>query len=212
MDTTAASFTARKNAKRAADKMIAKGTASGVDYGIVRRNDGRFEIVWKSAPIIGEVEAETDTAATGDGHSSTKPHLVINGEPGYGGSKAETAETAAATADEPAAWSGPTFSATEPENKWPDGTRVMVRKRKSWHEAAIVSRLDANYWRAEYPGGGSGMFREADIRAYDPERDANIAEQPRRAKATKPQNSSRSRYAIDPETITAGRLPKGRRS
>ena len=52
------------------------------------------------------------------------------------------------------------------------------------------------------------MFREADIRAYDPERDANIAEQPRRAKATKPENSSRSRYAIDPETITAGRLPQ----
>jgi hypothetical protein len=40
------------------------------------------------------------------------------------------------------------------------------------------------------------MLREADIRAYDPERDANIAEQPRCAKATTPQNSSRSRYAI----------------
>src|ERR1700730_10401785 len=43
---------------------------------------------------------------------------------------------------------------------------------------------------------------------YDPERDAYIAEQPRRAKATTTQNSSRSRYAIDPETITAGRLPQ----
>ena len=30
----------------------------------------------------------------------------------------------------------------------------------------------------------------------------------RRAKATAPQKSSRSRYAIDPETITAGRLPQ----
>ena len=43
----------------------------------------------------------------------------------------------------------------------------MVRKRKSWREATIISRLDPNHWRAEYPGGGSGMFREADIRAYD---------------------------------------------
>src|SRR4029077_7321730 len=68
--------------------------------------------------------------------------------------------------------------------------------------------LDPDLWRAEYPGGGFGMLREADIRAYDPERDANIAEQPRRAKATTPQNSSRSRYAIDPEAITAGRLPQ----
>ena len=94
MDTTAASFTARKNAKRAAEKMIADGKTPAVDYSIVRRNDGRFEIVWKSAPITGEVEAETDTAATGDGHSSTKPRLAINGEPGYGTPKAEIAETA----------------------------------------------------------------------------------------------------------------------
>src|SRR5207237_8562343 len=93
-------------------------------------------------------------------------------------------------------------------NEWPHGTHVMVRKRKSWREATIISHLDPDHWRAEYPGGGSGMFREADIRAYDPERDAKIAEQPRRAKATTPQNSSRSRYAIDPETITAGRLPQ----
>src|SRR6202030_439052 len=69
---------------------------------------------------------------------------------------------------------------------WPHGTRVMVRKRKSWREATIISRLDPNHWRAEYPGGGSGMFREADIRAYDPERDANIAEQPRRDLSREP--------------------------
>jgi hypothetical protein len=49
---------------------------------------------------------------------------------------------------------------------------------------------------------------EADIRAYDAERDARPAAQSRRAKATTPQKSSRSRYAIDPETITAGRLPQ----
>jgi hypothetical protein len=52
------------------------------------------------------------------------------------------------------------------------------------------------------------MFREADIRAYDAERDARPAAQSRRAKATAPQKSSRSRYAIDPEAIGAGRLPQ----
>src|SRR5438477_10973763 len=52
------------------------------------------------------------------------------------------------------------------------------------------------------------MFREAHIRAYDPNRDATPAKQPRRAKATTPQTSSRSRYAIDPEAIAAGRLPQ----
>jgi len=177
MDTTASSFTARKNAKRAAAKMIANGTAPAVDYGIRPRDDGRFEIVWKTAPITGEVEAETD-------------------------------EPAAATADKPAASSGPASSATEPESKWPDGTRVMVRKRKSWREAAIVSRLNANYWRVEYPGGGSGMFKEADIRTYDGDRDAKPATQPRRAKATEPKKASRSKYGIDSEAIAAGRLPE----
>jgi hypothetical protein len=73
---------------------------------------------------------------------------------------------------------------------------------------AIYTRLDPDHWRAEYPGGGSGMFREADIRAYDAERDARPAAQSRRAKATAPQKSSRSRYAIDPEAIAARRLPE----
>src|SRR5206468_6728983 len=47
-----------------------------------------------------------------------------------------------------------------------------------------------------------------DIRAYGPMRDATPAKQPRRAKATAPETSSRSRYRIDPETIAAGRLPQ----
>jgi hypothetical protein len=206
MDTTASGFTARKNAKRAAAKMIANGTAPAVDYGIRPRGDGRFEIVWKT--ITGEVEAEICTAATEDGHYSTNPRFSINDDPGYAASKAETDETAAATADEPAGSSGPVCSATEPENKWPDGTRVMVRKRKSWREAAIVSRLDANNWRSEYPGGGSGMFEDADIRAYDGERDAKPAAQPGRPKVTEPKKASRSRYGIDPAAIAAGLLPE----
>jgi hypothetical protein len=85
---------------------------------------------------------------------------------------------------------------------------VMVRNRRSWREAAIVGRLDRGYWRAEYPGGGSGMFKEADIRAYDAKRGANPAKRPGRARATDPKKAPRSRYRIDPEAITAGRLPE----
>jgi hypothetical protein len=61
MDTTASSFTARNNAKRAAEAMIRKGTAPAVDYAIKPSDDGRFEIVWKStktAPTTDEVETE----------------------------------------------------------------------------------------------------------------------------------------------------------
>jgi hypothetical protein len=49
-----------------------------------------------------------------------------------------------------------------------------------WREATIISRLDPDHWRAEYPGGGSSMFREADIRAYDARRCDHVP----RAKAT----------------------------
>ena len=66
MDTTASSFTLRKNAKRAAEAMIRKGTAPAVDYGIKPRDDGRFEIVWKigkTAPSTDDVETEIAEAS-----------------------------------------------------------------------------------------------------------------------------------------------------
>jgi hypothetical protein len=84
----------------------------------------------------------------------------------------------------------------------------MVRnKPKSWSEATIYTRLDAEYWRVKYPSGGTGMFKEGDIRAYDAERDAKLARQPRRARAAGPRAASRSRYALDPAVIATGKLP-----
>src|SRR5205807_5538696 len=66
MDTTASSFTLRKNAERAAQAMIRKGTAPAVDYGIKPGDDGRFEIVWKigkTAPSTDDVETEIAEAS-----------------------------------------------------------------------------------------------------------------------------------------------------
>ena len=212
MDTTASSFAARRNAKRAAERMIANGTAPAVNYDIRPREDGRFEIVWKDAPTTGEVEVENAAAALApdheNGHYSSNPLLSINSDSNYVAPKAQTDETAATTAYESAASNAPASRETATDNKWPDGTRVMVRNRRSWREAAIVGRLDRGYWRAEFPGGGSGMFKEADIRAYDAERDAKPAKQPGRARATDPKKAPRSRYRIDPEAIAAGRLPE----
>src|SRR5437763_11633307 len=150
MDTTASSFTARNNAKRAAEKMIANGKAPAVDYSIRPRDDGRFEIVWKTVPTTGEVETEIATAAIAaeDGHYSTNPLLSINEDPSDAPPNAGAEEAAAATGHEPAASSVPAAGAPEPDNKWPDGTRVMVRnKPRSWSEATIYTRLDAEYWR-----------------------------------------------------------------
>src|ERR1700758_1002289 len=120
MDTTASSFTARNNAKRAAEKMIANGKAPAVDYGIRPRDDGRFEIVWKTVPTTGEVETEIAPAATAaeDGHCITNPRLSVNEDPSNAPPNAR-AEEAAATGNEPAASSVPTFGAPERDNKWP---------------------------------------------------------------------------------------------
>src|ERR1700738_2915536 len=210
MDTTASSFTARNNAKRAAEKMIANGKAPAVNYGIRPRDDGRFEIVWKTAPTTGEVEAEIATTATAteDGHYNTNPRLCVYEEARDAAPNAGAEEAAVATGNEPAASSVPASGAPEPDNKWPDGTRVMVRnKPKSWSEATIYTRLDAEYWRVQYPSGGTGMFKGGDIRVYDAQREAQRAGQPRLARATEPRTASRSRYALDPAVIAAGKLP-----
>src|SRR5438132_7346877 len=160
MDTAASSFTARNNAKRAAEKMIANGKAPAVDYGIRPRDDGRFEIVWKTVPTTGEVETEIATAATAaeDGHYSTNPLLSVNEDPSDAPPNAGAEEVAAATGHEPAASSVPASGAPERDNKWPDD-------------------------------------------------DAKRAGQPRRARATEPRTASRSRYALDPAVIAAGKLP-----
>src|ERR1700737_2547720 len=150
MNITASSFTLRKNAKRAAEAMIRKGTAPAFDYDINPSGNGRFKIVWKTvkaAPTSNEVETEIAEA------SADQPAAA---------SPTEAASQPAPVAIEAA----PALSEPAP-NEWPHGTRVMVRKRKSWREATIISRFDPDLWRAEYPGGGSGLFRGAEIRAYD---------------------------------------------
>jgi hypothetical protein len=218
MDSTASGFTLRKNAKRAAEAMIRKGTAPAVDYGIKPSDNGRFEIVWKTAeaaPTTDEIEINVAKASP-DQPVTASPTEAAS-QRGPAATEPTTTEAAPQRASEVEAASPPAPVATEsaralsepaPKNDWPAGTRVMVRTRKSWREATIMSRLDPDHWRAEYPGGGSGMFREADIRGYDPKRDATPAKQPRCAKAAASQKSSQSRYRIDPETIAAGRLPQ----
>ena len=216
MDATASNFSNRSNAKRAAEKMIAKGTAPAVDYGIKPSDDGRFEIVWKTALTTAEFSETAEAQANQAGWDHTLEKTEAEGWPNTDPTTDEVETeiaTASATAHEPAASGEPApsepapITAPEPENKWPDGTRVMVRERKSWREATIVRRLDPDYWRVEYPGGGTGMFEEPDIRAYEAERDATPAKQPRHAKATESKTASRSRYAIAPEAIAAGNLP-----
>jgi hypothetical protein len=218
MDSTASSFTLRKNAKRAAEAMIRKGTAPAVNYGIKPSDNGRFEIVWKiteAAPTNDEVEIKIAEAPVGQPVAVSPTEAASQRAPAAAEptttetapqrpSEVEVASPSAPPTTEPA----PTLNEPEPKNEWPPGTRVMVRNRKSWREATIISRLDSDHWRAEYPGGGSGMFRETDIRACDPKSHATPTKRPQRAKATPPHKSLRSRYGIDPEAIAAGKFPE----
>ena len=216
MHTIACSFTLRKNAKRAAETMIRKGTAPAVDYAVEPSDDRRFKIVWKTAKAAPTDEAETEAAEASAGQPAAASSTDTGSQPAPAATKLATTGAAPGPASEAEIAPYPTSATTDPaaalsepaaKNEWPHGTRVMVRKRKSWREATIISRLDPDHWRAEYPGGGSGMFREVDIRAYDPKRDATPARQRRRARATTSQTAPRSRYAIDPAAIAAGKLP-----
>src|SRR5437868_6613575 len=172
MDTTASRFTLRKNAKRAAEAMIRKGIGPGVDDGSKPSGNGRFEIVWKiatTALTTDEVETELAEASTGQPAAASPTEAAA--QPAPAATEPATTDAAPQPASEAEAASQPAPRAAEPApalsepapNEWPRGTRVTVRKRKSWREATIGSRLDPDHWRADYPGGGSDMFRATDI-------------------------------------------------
>src|SRR5271155_6076656 len=156
MHTTASRFTLRKNAKRAAEAMIRKDTAPAVDYVIKSSDNGRFEIVWetaKTAPTTDEVETEI-AEASADQPAAALPTEAAS-QPAPAATEPPTVDAAPQPASEAEAASQPAPLTAEPApalsepapNEWPQSTRVMVRKRKSWREATIISRLDPDHWR-----------------------------------------------------------------
>src|ERR1700730_197992 len=115
MDITASSFTLRKNAKRAAEAMIRKGTAPAVDYGIKPSDDGRFEIVWKSAktaPTTDEVETEIAEAPANQPAAASPTEDTSQHAPAA--TELATTDAAPQPASEVEAASQPAPAATEP--------------------------------------------------------------------------------------------------
>src|SRR5437868_10498551 len=137
MDSTASSFTLRKNAKRAAEAMIRRGTAPAVDYCIKPSDNGRFEIVWKiaqAAPTTDEVEIKIAEASADQPEAASQTEDASQRAPAatepattqtapQRASEVKTASQPAPAATEPA----PTLSEPVPKNQWPTGTRVLVR-------------------------------------------------------------------------------------
>ena len=153
------SFSTRSNAKRGAEKMIANGKAPAVDYGIRPRDDGRFEIIWKTTTAVPTTEvveaeltaaAETVTANSGatdptptQGEIDAQP--VDTGEPrGFDNvvPKIARAETQSApTSDEPQ------------HDPFPVGTWVTVRQGKRKTSVGQVrQRIDEEHWRVHLHG------------------------------------------------------------
>src|SRR5260221_11082247 len=132
MDATASSFSTRSNAKRAAEKMIAKGTAPTVDYGIKPSDDGRFEIVWKTALTTAEfsdtAEAQANQANWNHELEKAEAEGWLNTDPTTDELETEIA-TASVTADEPATPGAPPLrhpppirAPPEPDDNWPSRT------------------------------------------------------------------------------------------
>src|SRR5438552_3070081 len=119
MDTTASSFTLRKNAKRAAEAMIRKGAAPAVDYGITLGDDGRFEIVWKiakAAPTTDEVEIEI-AEASADQPAAASPTEAT--------SQTEPAATEPATTDAAPQPASEAEAASQPAPRVPEPARAL---------------------------------------------------------------------------------------
>jgi hypothetical protein len=234
MDTTA-TFSNRSNAKRAAEKMIANGTAPAVDYGFKTRDDGRFEIVWQTAAAAGDADPFARIRASEEIQAlGTTPEKYAKFDPAAEAlavhkdwlaeqAALDTATgteiaTASSTAGESAASGEPAPVTTEPQpepDPFPAGTYVKVqtgkRKIRTGH---IASRIDPQHWRVRLLGAADGVTELASAaQLYLAEGEAPTPEVAKPARwqrggaATGPQKASRSRYAIDAEAIASGKLP-----
>src|ERR1700730_13370338 len=110
----------------------ARTLSMAVDYGIKPSDDGRFEIVWKSAktaPTTDEVETEIAEAPanqpaaaspTEDAsqHAPAATELATTDAAPQPASELEVASQPAPAATEPA----PALSEPAPKNEWPPGT------------------------------------------------------------------------------------------
>jgi hypothetical protein len=182
-------FSQRNNAKRAAEKMIAAGTAPAVDYGIRTRDDGRFEIAWKDRaaearerlgmpPTTEQVEMEIATAVAEAEQPETQPGESVDAAPENSGSVAQ--EQA-----QPDPVAGP-------EHTWPVvGSRVKV-------SGTIVERVDPNHWRIQLDDGAATTIVVA----------GSQLSAPRRLSVAKPRTERRMSKAAELDARAArGEMP-----
>jgi hypothetical protein len=128
-------FTQRNNAKRAAERMIDKGSAPSIDYKLHEREDGRIEIIWKAAePAATEQIEEELTEVTGE---ADKPEAAASNTVPGAEEVAKCYETEESPEDN---GFGP--------DPWPPGARVRVALSKRRMRLGTVDyQVDQQYWR-----------------------------------------------------------------
>jgi len=225
MDDTAvcSNFSTRSNAKRAAEKMIGNGTAPAVDYRIKPRDDGRFEIEWKTnpAPATEAVEAEITTASGEGVPASMAAHLdesvegifeknpasVSGAEANTGGGAPKTAGTTESTE------SAKRSPAELTEDPFQADTWVKVRQgKRKVIIGQVRQRVDPRTWRVHQfgkPEDWTILATAAQLCHTEPAPEApKSARRSRRRTAAEPAKASRSQYAISADMIAAGKLPE----
>jgi hypothetical protein len=170
-------YTRRDNAVVAAKKLLAAGEAPGASFTIERGADDRFAINWQAANT--EQIATEIAAATAAADQRPDGTAVLDATHSFYGAhrlKAETVpaavatEIAAAGSETPAAAeseiaaAGSETPVFETENKWPDGTAVLVRVGRRRLNATIVERIREGAWQVRWPAGDLGTAAAKDIR------------------------------------------------
>src|SRR5262245_40189036 len=198
MDTNANSYSNRGNARRAAEAMINNGTAPAVDYGIKPRDDGRFEIVWKTgdkAVTTDEVETEVaEAAAAADqwfpgtegthfaGHAlearePAAPEPAPAPTPGANGG--EFAGPASDPAESEEAATAAPAPPEEQADPFPAGSSVQLRSRMV---GQVSHRIDERNWAVTVILGTAQLIRPGE-RARRVSPPNGSPRQPRRSKA-----------------------------
>jgi hypothetical protein len=207
-----ATFSTRSNAKRAAEKAIATGTAASIDYGIKERPSGRFEIAWHDRaaearerlgmPPTTEIDAGNDRLITGDElqerfdswESETEEDKV----------ETESAEAAADTSVD--ASDGEQTMA----DRFPPGTRVIVQVGKRKRSLGVVDyRVDAMSCRVKLDGPfPSELFRYNQLSPSDAAESLQPAEKPPRKPRAAPSGDRKPSRRVELDMLAAtGAMP-----
>jgi len=110
--------------------MIRKSTAPAVDYAVEPSDDGRFEIVWKTAKAAPTDEAETETAEASADQPAAASSTETGSQPAPAATKLATTGAAPGPASEAEIAPYPTSATTDPaaalsepapKNEWPQG-------------------------------------------------------------------------------------------